>query len=318
MFTPIQTVREVVLGKIQTALGVPAVPTAADNAILCEPPSIAYDGVIMPERTAAKPGHGNLKKDFVGALKVITFTSEIKGTLAAYSATVLPEIDPFLRMCSIGVTLDTTPGAETVTYSRVSTAQEYGTVYYYQDGLLHKLTDCQGDVALDHSVDGGNKLTFTLYGKYSPVTDVPLISPSYDNAIAPPFVNANVSVLGTAVAITKLTYGMNNTIAKPKSANSPNGYGDMVVTDGDINGSFDPLHNLIIDKDWYSEFENGTEGELTTGLIGSQQYNRFTVNFPKVYYSNLSDSDREGLRALEVPFTALETTTDDEFSLVFS
>jgi len=313
-----QTIREVILGKIQTALGTPAVPTATDNAILCEPPSIAYEGVIMPERTAAKPGHGNLKKDFVGALKTISFTAEMKGAIGAFSASNLPELDAFLRMCSCSSTLDTTPGSETVTYSRVSDGQEYGTIYYYQDGILNQLTDCLGNVDVDHSVDGGNKLSFTITGHYAGITDVPLPSPTYADLIAPPFVNASFSILGDLTDITKLTYGFNNVIAKPKSANAPNGYGDMIVTDGDINGSFDPLHSLVASKDWYSEFENGTEGILTTGLVGNTQYNRFTETFPKVYYTNVSDGDREGIRALEVPFTALETASDDEWSLIFS
>lgn len=312
-----QVNRQVLLAKIQTALGTPAVPVPADDSILCEQPQSVYDSTIMTEYKAVQPSHGMEKSDFGGALKTITVTIPIRGTGIAYSASVLPELDALWRMCAHSSTVDTTVSSETVTYSKVSSGFEYGTIYYYQDGMQNKLTDCLGNAVVDQSVDGGNKVTFTITGKYTRGTDVALPTPTYDSVPLIQFLNASFTTLGYAAAITKLSFDPARVLAKPKSANSADGFADIEITDGNVTGSFDPLHTLVAVNDWYGQFENGTEGILTTGDIGPSQYNKINITFPRIYYTSVSDSDREGIHALDVQFHALKTTADDEYSIVY-
>lgn len=312
--------REVILAKIESVYNTDPTPAAADDAILVEEPNWSHEGTRMIERNAIRASLAPLRQIYGGALKTVSFSCEVKGPGSAYSATVRPEIDVLLRACALGVTVVTTGGSETATYAPVSdnSTHESVTIYYYQDGTLHKLTGCRGNVSFSMEAGGRVMAEFTMTGHSVAPTDVSLADPTYDTTVPPAFLGASFSVHSFAAVIGALNFDLSNQLVMPPDANASDGFGEIQITGRDINGSFDPEHELVATEDFIGNFRSGTEGVLQTGTIGSTQYNRFAISFPKTYYREVAPGDRDGIRTLDISFGAVEDSGDDDISIAFS
>ena len=310
--------REVLLAKIESVYNTDPTPTGADNAILVENLSQSNEGLRMNERNAVRSSLAPLKQVFGGMLRSISFDVEIKGPGAAYSASVRPEIDVLLRACGMGVTVDATPSSETATYAPVSSAHESCTFYYYQDGILTKMTGARGNASF--SLEGGThgKISFTFTGHTSTPTDVTLATPTYDSTVPVPFIGASFSIDSFAAVISALNFDLSNTLSTPPDVNAADGYGEIQITSRDVNGSFDPEHELVATEAFEANLRSGASMALATGTIGATQYNQYAISMPAVSYREIGQADRDGVRTLDVGFGAYESTTDDEVSIVFS
>lgn len=76
--------------------------------------------------------------------------------------------------------------------------------------------------------------------------------------------------------------------------------------------------NLLATNDFISDWEAGTEMALSTGVIGGTAGNQFQISMPAVSYRDVSLGDRDGLRTIELPFGAHESSGDDGVSLAFT
>lgn len=150
--------REVILAGIEDNYQQDMGLNGTDHAILVESPSWSNEGVRMIERPVVKPGMAKKQKLFGGGLKKLSCTCEVKGSGTAGTA---PEIGPLLRMCG----LDETIVADTsVTYAPISTGFESGNLYYYQDGMLHKLYGVRGNVSFNMEAGGKLMASFEFTG----------------------------------------------------------------------------------------------------------------------------------------------------------
>jgi len=309
---------KVLLIKIESSYGVDAAPVASTDAILAENISWAHDGLRMIDRPAIRASNGTLQQVYGGSLKSISFDVEIKGAGAAYSASVLPELDAPLRACGLSATLVTTASNESVTYTPASSGHESATVYLYEDGILHKLTGCYGEPSGTCGAGSIGKMSFTLTGHYSTVTDVSMPTASYDQTIPPAVVNSAFTIDGFAAVISEISFSMGNQIAKPPSVAASDGFGDLAIIKRDPSGSFNPEAELVATEDFIGNFESGANMALSFGAVGGVQYNRYTITMPAVYYRDVVPGDRDGIYAFDITYAASESTTDDEISIVFN
>jgi len=309
--------REVILSKIEPVYNVDSSPGAAD-AILVENLGWSYAGARMIERKPVRQSIAALKQVHAGTLIELTYEIELKGAGVAYSASVRPECDSSLRVCGFGATIDVTASAEKATYAPVSTGHESATKYFYADGHLIPVTGCRGNVSLNLETGNTGKASVTVTGHVGTVTDTALITPSYDSSVPPAMIGAGFSVGGYAAVINALQFDMSNTVATPPDINADDGYGEIIITARDCNGSFDPEAVLIATHDFHGGWRNGTDMVLTTGVIGATQYNRFKVDMPAIHYRSIGPGDRDGKRTYDMGFGAAESTTDDEVSIEFS
>lgn len=150
--------RQVILYGIESTPGQDPGLTAAANAIKVEDPSWANEDASMIERPAVKNNMSPEQQVYGGSLKTVTFTTEIKGSGTAGTP---PEIDPLLRTSGLGVT---NVPATSDTYAPVSTGREYGTLYYYEDGMLRKLHGCQADWSYKMEAQGKLMMEWTVTG----------------------------------------------------------------------------------------------------------------------------------------------------------
>lgn len=150
--------RQVVLFGIESTIGQDPNLTAAANAIKVEDPSWANEETSMIERSVVKNNMSPEQQVYGGGLKTVTFSTEVKGSGTAGTA---PEIGPLYRCAGMG---ETVVGGTSVTYALVSTSREYGTLYYYEDGMLRKLHGCQVDMSLKMEAGGKIMIEWTITG----------------------------------------------------------------------------------------------------------------------------------------------------------
>ncbi len=146
-----------ILAKIETTYGVDSVPTGALNAMLVSDASfdISYNNV---ERNNLK-GFFGADEQLAGTRFVdLSFSVELSGSGAAGTA---PAYGPLLRACSMAETITVTTRVE---YNPISTAQQSITIYYNDDGVLHKALGCMGNVSLAMGEGERPMLKFTFMG----------------------------------------------------------------------------------------------------------------------------------------------------------
>jgi hypothetical protein len=304
--------REVILAKLESTYNADPTPAAGSDAVLVESPSWTNEGARMIERANVKATLGKDQSIFAGSLKAVSFEMEIKGS---GSAGTPPEMGPLLRGCGLGETI---VASTSVTYAPVSTAQESITIYYYADGMLHKLTGCRGNVSFSMEAGGAGKASFSFTGHNAGVTDAAMVTPSYDSTVPAPVINVPFTIGGYASVINSLSVDLSNGLATPSDMSSSDGFGEVIITARDVNGSFDPEAVLKATKDYINEWEAGTTMALSCGVIGSSAGNRYKVDMPAVYYREVGQGDRDGLRTFDISYGATESTGDDEISLAFT
>ena len=303
--------REAILFKLNPgAYGTDAAPTAAANAVLVEDIGWSYAGARLAERNAIKPTLGAFQGIFAGTLMEMTFTVEVKGSGAAGTP---PEFGALLRACGLD---ETVTASTSVAYAPVSDGHEEGTLYYYEDGSLYKLTGCRGTVSLAANVGEVAKLSFTMTGHVADPSDAALPAATYINTTPPPVIGAAFSVGGYAAVVSALSLDVGNTIATPPSMSAADGYGQVLITDRAVTGSFDPEATTVAVQDWVGDWQDGTTKAITTGVIGSAAGNRFALSIPQAWYSELSPGDRDGVRTREIGFGA--AGDDAAFTLTFT
>lgn len=301
--------RELILAKIESSYGVDAAPDASD-AVLVENIGWSFAGARMIERAPVKPSLGMMQGIFAGTLMEVTFDVEIKGS---GSSGVAPEVGPLLRACGMAETID---AGNSVEYAPASENHESVTIYYYEDGSLYKLTGCRGNVSMNLETGAAGKFSFTLTGHVSGPTDDTMPTVSYDATTPPPVINASFSVGGYPAVINALSLDLGNSIATPPSMSAEDGYSEIIISDRDVTGSFDPEATTVAAKGWIGEWKNGSAQTITTGPIGTATGNQYALEIQSAWYKEISPGDRDGLRTYEIGFGA--AGDDSAFKLIFS
>lgn len=303
--------REVILVKIETTYNTDPTPVGTD-AVLVESPSWSHEGARMVERNNVKASLAKDKSVYAGTLKQITFDVELKGSGAAGTA---PEIGPLLRACALA---EMVVASTSVTYRPASTAHESVTIYYYQDGIRHIVTGCRGTVSFSLETGSFGKASFTMTGHDYSVADASLVTPTYDSTVPPALINVPFTMGGYAAVINALSVDLGNAISMPASISATDGFGEIIITARDVQGSFDPALVLLATKNYIAEWKAGASGALTTGVVGGTAGNRYAFSAPVAYYRELSPADRDGLRTFEIACGFAESSGDDEISIAFT
>ena len=153
------------LAKIETTEGVDSVPTGAANAMLISDVTVNPLNAQNVSRDLIRPYFGGSEQLVGTAYVEVSFTVELAGsgtaaTPAAWGALV--------RACGFAEAVSTfvayTPAAPS--------AQASATLYYHDDGVLHKLLGAKGSFRVGLGVGERPTLQFTFLGKDGGVTAV--------------------------------------------------------------------------------------------------------------------------------------------------
>ena len=148
-----------ILCKIETTSGVDSVPTGAANAMLVSDLSITPLEAQNVDRDLIRGYFGASEQLVATAFVRCSFTVELAGSGTAGTA---PAWGAALRACAVAeATLATPPRVE---YTPVSTALSTVTIYWYDDGVLHRVFGAMGNVRLEALVGDRPKLIFEFTG----------------------------------------------------------------------------------------------------------------------------------------------------------
>ncbi|WP_321891702.1 phage tail tube protein [Paraburkholderia tropica] len=276
----------VILAKLQTAIGTPAVPTGADDAMLITNPSHTPVASTMVSRDLIRPYFGNSQQLSAGVHTELSFDVEIAGSGVAGTA---PAWGRLLVACYFAEAV-----TENVDVKYTPVSQKPATpltIFYHLDGLLHKLTDAYGTVSFDITSAGIPKMSFKFMGTYNPVTDTPLPADTdFSKFLTPKLAltaNTTWSMFGYSGPLQSLSLDIANTLNWFQLI----GEEGAEVDDRAPSGKIVMELSSVASQDWWSAAKDAVLGALTVQQ-GQTAGNIVQFDAPQVQISNLSYSDQ--------------------------
>lgn len=148
-----------ILAKIETTAGTDAVPAGATDAVLVSNVSITPLNATNIDRAFIRPYFGS-SPQLVGVADIrCSFEVELAGSGTAGTA---PQWGVLMQACANAEASLTVPSR--VEFSPISTALKTVTIYWYDDGVLHKLLGAMGNCKLSFKSGGRPMLTFDFIG----------------------------------------------------------------------------------------------------------------------------------------------------------
>jgi len=268
----------------------------------------------MAERAGVRETLAPFQPLHAGELFQVTFSAELKGSGAAGTP---PEIGAILQACAMSETID--PGVS-VTYKPVSaqSSQKSVTIYFYRAGKLFIMSGARGDVSFELGVGKPAMASFTFTGHLISETDVSLVSPTYSSEVPPIMIGMSGLAFDTeSPAASTISIALGNEVAQPEDIVQANGYGEIRISNRRVTGSIDIEDKLVADYDFLTKWKTNATFAIDTGAIGSAGNQvRFTVG--KASITEQSAGDKSGIVVRNASFIGLETSGDDEVSVIFT
>jgi hypothetical protein len=306
---PLIARKTVVLAKIETTYGTDPTPTGAANAIFVRNVNWTPLEQITAPREAVQPYLGNFKNLIAAGYCMLEMEVEMAG--AGTSAATPPKYGPLLRGCGMGETI----GA-TVVYKPVSTGFESLTIYFYKDGILHKMTGARGTVSLKLSRLQIPVYSFKFTGLYVAVSDAAVATPTFTGFQEPlPSNNTNVTGLtlhsfATGV-LDNLSIDLNNQVVYRHMVGSES----VIITDRAPSGSITLEAVLVAGKDWWANARTPTTGAL--GFVqGTVAFNKVQIDAATTQILKPRYSQQDGIEMITMDLIFIPSSSgNDEFSI---
>lgn len=159
-----------ILLKTEVTYGTDPVPTGGSNALIVSNLSITPFNAQNVDRGIIRPYLGG-SEQLVGARYVqMGFDLELAGSGTVATA---PAWAAALMACGMAETLTAVTRAD---YTPISTAFTSCTIYWYDDGILHKATGCRGNAVFKLAVGTKPVMSLTFTGLYTTPTAASLPS----------------------------------------------------------------------------------------------------------------------------------------------
>lgn len=195
----------VILAKVETTSGTDITPTGGSDAVLVSNMSITPLDAQNVNRDLVRGYFGGSEQLVATASVKCSFTVEFAGSGTAATA---PQWGDLLLGCACAEALLTGPNR--VEYTPISASLKSLTIYYYDDGALHKLLYCMGNVKLGAKIGERPTLQFDFVGLDGGITAVSNAVPTLTNWKTPPtMAKANVVdiTLGSTYSVGAISGG---------------------------------------------------------------------------------------------------------------
>jgi len=179
------------------------------------------------------------------------------------------------------------------------------TLYYYQDGTLHKVTGARGSLSLNIAAKGFGGIKFTFTGLHQPASEAALPTPDFSDWEKPLKIGAQNSAFtygGKALKLISLEYDQANQVVHQEYV----GHEEVLITD------YQPTGTLVVEAPKLSEWnpftlaEAGTESSLvfSNGSGGNQ------VGFEssRVQLGRPTYGEQDGTQTYSIPLKFISNT----------
>jgi hypothetical protein len=149
--------KTIILAKTHATYTTDPVPTGAANAMLVSNCSIDTLNADSKDRDVIRAYLGASEQLLGSRYKSVSFDIELVGGLIG----VAPNWGPLIRACGFAETIT---AVTRVDYTPVSNAFDAVAIYYFDDGLLHKLLGARGTCSIKATVGEIPKMSFKFVG----------------------------------------------------------------------------------------------------------------------------------------------------------
>lgn len=310
----------VILAKVETTAGTDAVPTGAADAVLVSDMSIApLDAQNIPRDLVR--GYFGGSEHLVGPASIkCSFTVELAGSGAAATA---PPWGDLLLACATAEASLTTPNR--VEYTPISSALKTLTIYWHDDGVLHKLLYAMGTVKLSAKAGQRPTLQFEFVGLDGGISAVANATPTLTAWKTPvPVTRANVVDItlgcsyaagalsgGTVYPSTGLELDFGNVVAYTPLLSSDR----IDINQRELSGHVD----LDLTAANEVSFMATVKANTTQGLgftLGSAAGAKIIVFMPAVQLINPTKQEINGTRLVGYDLRVVPVSGNDEIRIV--
>lgn len=309
---PLLTRKRLILAKAETTYGTDSTPAGADAVLVrnLEITPLESDTV---SRELIRPYLGNSETLLANKRVGITFQVELAGSGTAGTA---PRYGALLKACGMSETVVATTS---VTYAPVSASFSSATIYFNNDGVLHKATGCRGTFTMTCNLNEIPTIDFTMTGIYNAPTDTAAPTVTYSNQATPLiFKEGNTSafsLLSYSGCLMNVSFDMANEVVHRELIGCTR---QVLITNRAPSGEVVIEAPTIAAKDFFTIAENNTTGSLTF-QHGQAAGNIVTFTAQKVDIGQPTYSDSDGIQMLNLPYVAIPTGAgNDEVGLVFT
>lgn len=316
--------KTVILAKLETTYGVDAVPTGAANALVVSKMSINALNAEYIKR--------DIIREYLGASEELPGASYVEcgfdiELVGAGTAATAPAWGPLMR--SIGFAETITAGVR-VDYTPVSGGFESSSIYYYDDGVLHKLLGVRGTATLDLTVGQKPVISFKFMGIDGGISAAPnaattltawrvpqivtdensgdiTIGATHAVATAPAFVG------GVAFPSQGLTIDLGITATFQKIL----GGKSVAITDREVTGSLKLKQTAAEEVTFMADVKSAKKSSI--GLIhGTVAHDKVGVFLPAAQFKDPTKEELNGERLIGYKVRALPVAGNDEFRIFTS
>jgi hypothetical protein len=308
MATPKFMKKMAILAAIETTVGTPVVPIAA-NAIE------VFDVTLTPiegdevSSNVIKPYFGASETMLVTLYRKISFSVQLAGVATAGT---VPGYATLLRACALSAT--NTPGISTV-FAPVTDSIESITIYAVIDKVLYKMAGVRGNVKAQVDAKGIPKWQFEFTGAFFPALDQGSMPAVNYSVFAKPLgvnkTNTTLTVDGFAVAASSFSLDVGNTVVKEDLTDVDT----TEITGRATKGSVTFRMTDVATKDWIAMGQAGVKVPvvLTQGLGAT---NKVVFSVPLAQLGKPSFADQNGIQMITFPYSAIPSDAgNDEFTI---
>ncbi len=313
--------RTVVLAKVETTSGTDSTPTGASNAIQ------VMDLSITP--LDAKNVDTNFLTSYFGGAAQLVGTASVKCSFSvllagAGAAATAPAWGALLLGCANAETTGLlTPNR--VEYLPATDSLKTLTIYYYDDGLLHKLLGCFGNAKLSAKSGEAPKLTFDFVGLDGGVSATANATAVLTAWKTPPAVTkANITDInlgctyatgalsgGTSYNSTGLALDWGNSVSFAPMLTTE----EVVLADRDMTGSVSLELSAAQEVTMLTSVKANTLQSIGF-VIGASTGNKIMLHMPNVQLINPKKEEFNGKRIIGFDMRVLPSSGNDELRIV--
>jgi len=212
-------------------------------------------------------------------------------------------------------TADGTPVYRTqYAYSPISSSIESCTLYFNVDGVLHKITGARGTVEMNIAVKQIPSFKFSLTGLYSTPTDTAAPSTTFTSFKIPQIANTTHTTAFSLASYSANLESMNLNVANEVQYITLIGSESVKILDRKPEGTFVLEAPLMASKNFFTLAADQTSSVMTITHGSSNGY-KVKLDAPAVLIGNPSYQDSNGVQMLSIPYSALPSSGNDEFTI---
>ena len=272
-------------GSTSSTLKLAAAASAVDNF---------YQG--MRVRTTGGTGSGQ-------SAFILAYTGSSKTATTYPNWTVTPDATTQYSIDAQSVYIPRTTGLEAVS------------LYFNEDGLLHKMLGCRGTVALKLPLWGIPTLDFQFTGIYVPPTDTAQPTPVTYSTFQQPVAVNNSNTTGLVLAsyagamLSDFSMDFKNSVTYRSLVG---GSQSVVLTDRKPEGSLTLEATTVAAKDWWTMAANATTAPFAV-THGTVSGNIVDLSAALMQLTKPSYEDKDGIAMLKFGALAVPTSGNDDF-----